>query len=183
MDNGAPPGISADGSIIAFASHATNLVSEAVGGTGNPWITVYARTTCAGTTGGCTPATALASLGNEGSIANAGSNNVSISADGRFVAFGSLASNLVPADNFGPDAWKDIFVRDTCYGVTGGCTPSTVRVSVAIASGIGTPSNQPNDYPAISADGHYLVFMSAATNFLAGAGNGNTMVYLAKTGF
>src|SRR5215469_15940435 len=60
---------------------------------------------------------------------------------------------------------------------------STVRVSVAIASEIGTSSNEPNDYPAISADKHYLVFMSFATNFLTGAGNGNVMIYLAKTGF
>jgi hypothetical protein len=180
MDNGAPPGISAnDGSVVAFASHATNLVTQDVNGFGN----VYARITCASAPSNCTPSTSLVSLGNDGSIANAGSNNVSISADGRFVAFGSLASNLVPGDNFGPAAWKDIFVRDTCYGAPSGCMPSTVRVSVAIASGVGTSSNQPNDYPAMSQDGHYVVFMSSATNYLTGAGNGNTMIYLAKTGF
>jgi len=38
--------------------------------------------------------------------------------------------------------------------------------------------------PAISADGHYVVFLSGATNLMPGmAGNGHTMVYLAKTGF
>ncbi len=178
-DNGAPPRISADGSVAAFASHATDLVFQNVNGIGN----VYAQITCANGSAGCAPSMTLISLGNDGSVANAGSNNVSISANGRFIAFGSLASNLVPGDSFGPNAWKDIFVRDTCYGAPAGCMLSTVRVSVAIASGIGTSSNQPNDYPAISADGHYLVFMSAATNYLPGAGNGNTMVYLAKTGF
>lgn|SRR5215469_3531987 len=141
------------------------------------------RKTCVTGFSGCTPSTTLVSLSNDGSIANAGSNNVSISADGRFIAFGSLASNPVLGDNFEPWAWKDIFVRDTCYGAPNRCMRSTVRVSVAIASEIGTSSNEPNDYPAISADGHYLVFMSFATNFLTGAGNGNVMIYLAKTGF
>src|SRR5215469_15940434 len=79
------------------------------------------RKTCVTGFSGCTPSTTLVSFSNDGSIANAGSNNVSISADGRFIAFGSLASNLVPGDNFEPWAWKDIFVRDTCYGAPNRC--------------------------------------------------------------
>lgn len=172
------PAISGDGSVIAFASAATNLVPEKV-----TFGDVYTRTTCVNATGDCTPTTMHISIANDGSMPNQGSNNVSISGDGRLVAFASLASNLVPGDIDGPAATKDIFVRDTCYGVHAGCTPSTVRVSVAISQGIGTQANQVCDYPKMSADGHYVVFMSAATNFLQGAGNGHTMVYLAKTGF
>lgn len=178
-DNGQPPGISGDGSVIAFASAASNLVSANLAAHTN----VYARTTCVTSPANCTPKATVVSLGNDGSIPNAGSNNVSISGNGRFIAFGSLASNLVPGDLNGPAATKDIFVRDTCYDAPTGCTPSTVRVSVAISQGIGTQANQVCDYPKMSADGHYVVFMSAATNFLAGAGNGHTMIYLAKTGF
>jgi hypothetical protein len=59
-----------------------------------------------------------------------------------------------------------------------------VRVSVANYTGnFATQSNAINDYPRISGDGHYVVFLSAATNFLATGGNGHTMVYLALTGF
>ena len=125
----------------------------------------------------------LASLANDGSVANQGSNNEAMSADGRFVAFASLASNLVPGDTFAPAVWKDIFVRDTCYNAPTGCVPSTVRVTVTNTPNPQTESNAISDYPAISADGHYIVFLSAATNFLPGVtGNGHTMVYLAKTG-
>jgi Tol biopolymer transport system component len=47
-----------------------------------------------------------------------------------------------------------------------------------------TQSDAISGYPTISADGHYVVFISAATNLAPGTvGNGHTMVYLAKTGF
>jgi WD40-like Beta Propeller Repeat len=174
------PPISADGRIVAFSTNGTNLVSQNVQGFGN----TYVHDTCNGAPSGCTPSTSLASLANDGSIANQGSNNEAMSADGRFVAFASLASNLVPGDTFAPAAWKDIFVRDTCYNAPTGCIPNTVRVSVTNTPNPQTESNAISDYPAISADGHYIVFISAATNFLPGVtGNGHAMVYLAKTGF
>jgi Tol biopolymer transport system component len=44
-------------------------------------------------------------------------------------------------------------------------------------------SNGINDYPKISKDGHYVVFLSASTNYLSPQGNGYDMVFLAKTGF
>lgn len=174
------PPISGDGRVVAFSTNGTNLVSQSVMGFGN----TYVHDTCNGVSSGCTPSTSLASLANDGSIANQGSNNEAMSADGRFVAFASLASNLVPGDTFAPAAWKDIFVRDTCFNAPMGCVPNTVRVSVTNTPNPQTESNAISDYPAISADGHYIVFLSAATNFLPGVtGNGHTMVYLAKTGF
>ena len=127
--------------------------------------------------------TSLVDLPNDGSLPNAGGNNTAISGTGRFVAYASLASNLVPGDTFPIDGWKDIFVRDTCLGAPTGCTPSTVRVSVSNWSSLAWQSNDINDYPQISADGHYVVFLSASTNYLASSGNGFDMVYLAKTGF
>ena len=173
------PSISADGRFIAYASNATNLVPQNVNGQGQ----IYLRDTCFGAAAACSPSTTLVSIGNDGSIPNAGANNQSMSADGRFVAFASLASNLVPGDTFPAQGWKDIFVRDTCFGAPTGCKPITVRVSVADTPVFATQSNAINDFPQISGDGHYVVFMSSATNYLAAGGNGNLMVYLAKTGF
>jgi hypothetical protein len=172
------PAINADGRFVAFSSNATNLVSQSIPGG------VFLRDTCNGVTSGCTPTTSVASLGNDGSVPDATQNNETMSADGRFVAFASLANNLVPGDTFPINGWKDIFVRDTCQGVPAGCAPSTVRVSMTNSPSFATESNAINDYPVISADGHYVAFMSASTNLLPGvSGNGHTMVFMAKTGF
>jgi hypothetical protein len=173
------PSISADGRLVAFATLATNLVSANVGG----WANVYVRDTCAGAPAGCPISTSLVSLGNDGSVGNNGSSDQSMSADGRFVAFSSLSSNLVPGDNEVAGGFKDIFVRDTCFGVASGCIPSTVRVSVTNTPNPETEANDISDYPAISGDGHYVVFLSAATNLVPGGTNGHGMVFLAKTGF
>jgi len=173
------PSISADGQLVVFASLATNLVSANVGG----WANVYVRDTCGGAPAGCTLSTSLVSLGNDGSIGNNGSSDQAMSADGRFVAFSSLSSNLVPGDTEPAGGFKDIFVRDTCFGVTSGCVPSTVRTSVTNTPNPETQANDISDYPAISGDGHYVVFLSAATNLIPGGTNGHQMVFLAKTGF
>jgi hypothetical protein len=180
LDTESNPALSNDGRFLAFSTLAYNLAPQPA----NVFGGIYLRDTCNGAASGCTPATSLVGVANDGSIPNAGGNNTAISGTGRFVAFASLASNLVPGDTFAIDGWKDIFVRDTCFGAPAGCTPSTVRVSVAnYANNFATQSNAINDYPHISADGHYVVFLSASTNYLASGGNGMTMVYLAKTGF
>jgi hypothetical protein len=184
--------ISADGRFVAFGSGATNLLSINVNANcqaGGPYgcSNLYVRDTCAGAPAGCTPSTSLVSLANDGSLANCSSpGNVggqSMSADGRFVAFGSIATNLSPDDTFPACGWEDIFVRDTCFGVASGCVPSTVRVSVVNTTNPGGPANSLGDYSAISADGHYVVFVSSATNFLPTPTNGHAMVWLAITGF
>ena len=179
LDTFSNPPISSDGRFLSFSTLATNLVTQDVNGHGD----VYLRDTCNGATVACTPSTVIASLGNDGSISNAGENNSSISATGRFVAFASLANNLVPGDTFPINGWKDIFVRDTCFGAPDGCTPSTVRVSVGNATGFAVQSNGINDYPQISKDGHYVVFLSASTNYLSLPGNGYDMVFIAASGF
>ena len=78
-----------------------------------------------------------------------------MSDDGRFVVFQSDATNLV-ADDF--NGWRDVFIRDRELG-------STARVSVSTSGGDG---NGPSDTPAISADGRYVVFRSAAGNLVDG---------------
>jgi len=85
----------------------------------------------------------------------------SISADGRYVAFYSFASNLVAGDS---NHTADVFVRDMVTGVT-------ERVSVASD---GTQANGLSVEPSISADGRYVAFRSFATNLVSGNTNSGT---------
>src|SRR5207244_3314678 len=82
-----------------------------------------------------------------------------ISADGRFVAFESDASNLVAGDTNGA---LDIFVRDRVTG-------TIERVSAAQG---GSEGNGRSFFPAISADGRFVAFLSDATNLVADDTNG-----------
>lgn len=94
------------------------------------------------------------SVGNFGLQANHASTGCDINADGRYVAFGSGASNLVEGDTNGV---SDIFVRDRQLG-------TTVRVSVSSA---GEEANNASYWPSISGDGRLVAFYSAATNLVA----------------
>jgi Tol biopolymer transport system component len=142
------PAISADGRHVAFASYASNLVADDVG---LDWrVYVHDRET------GQTERVSVATDGSEPSLP---SGLPCISADGRFVAFQSTASNLVPGDTNG---WVDVFVRDREAGVT-------VRVSVA---GDGGEGNGHCYYHYISGDGRFVTFSSAATNLVTGDTNG-----------
>src|SRR5260221_12103684 len=88
-----------------------------------------------------------------------------ISADGRFVAFDSYATNLVSGDTNG---WEDVFVHDRLTG-------TTERVSV---DSLGNEANWFSYSRAISGDGRYVVFMSVATNLVPGGTNGLPQLYL-----
>jgi len=183
LDGSVVPSISNDGRYVAFSSDSTNMATgmttDACGFSGN----VLVRDTCNGATTVCTPTTSWVSIPNDGSLPNCGSNNQSMSADGRYVTFTSAASNLVVGDSYTDNNFWDIFVRDTCVSAPKDCTPSTVRVSVANMPPYITESNGNGNYPQISGDGHYVVFMSEAFNLTNPISNGNEMVYLAKTGY
>jgi Tol biopolymer transport system component len=99
------------------------------------------------------PATSLVSVSTGGAHGNksSGTGGVSVSGNGRYVAFVSSATNLVAGDTNGV---ADIFVRDTQ-------TPSTRRVDVSTH---GAQANCASDQPRISADGSVVVFASCATN-------------------
>src|SRR5207248_11572305 len=88
-----------------------------------------------------------------------------LSADGRFVAFHSTATNLVAGDTNGA---TDVFVHDRQTG-------TTERVSVA--SG-GTQGNASSAGPVLSADGGLVPFHSSATNLVAGDANGAYDVFV-----
>jgi Tol biopolymer transport system component len=140
--------ISADGRYVAFQSEATNLVE----GDTNGIMDVFVRDRLAGTT----ERVSVSSAEEEG---NSASELSSISADGRYVAFQSEATNLVEGDS---NAAADILVRDRLSG-------ETERVSVSTAGGEGDSDSWS---PSISADARYVAFQSYATNLVEGDSNG-----------
>jgi Tol biopolymer transport system component len=148
------PSISADGRYVAFSSTATNLVT----GDTNHAEDVFVRDRQIGTT-------ECVSLDSSGVQGNNSSLVCAISADGRYVAFGSFATNLVAGDTNGAN---DIFVRDRQTG-------TTERVSVATG---GAQGNFGSQNPSISADGRYVAFTSDATNLVPGDTNGREDVFV-----
>jgi hypothetical protein len=148
------PSISADGRYVTFYSNATDLVP----GDTNGAFDVFVRDRTLNTTS----RVSLTSLGTEG---NADSTGCSISADGRYVAFFSFASNVVPGDTNGTN---DVFVRDRTLNTTS-------RVSI---NTLGVGANGNSDDAEISADGRYVAFESAATNLVAGDTNHKEDVFV-----
>ena len=163
--------VTADGRYVGFLSQDGNIVA----GDTNGFQDVFVRDTCNGAPAGCTPSTTRISLADNGSEPNSQSYAAAISATGRYVAFASEASNLVAGDVNGT---ADVFVRDTCLSAPAGCTPSTTRVSVALD---GAEANNSSELLGMTADGHYLVLTSPATNLAPGDTNGTIDVFLART--
>lgn len=98
------------------------------------------------------------SVSSSGGQANGPSSDPTVSADGRFIAFTSSASNLVSGDT---NNATDVFVRDLV-------NRTTARVSVGASGGQG---NGASSSPSISSDGRYVAFSSAASNLVAGDSN------------
>ena len=142
------PALSADGRYVAFFSSATNLV----GGDTNLSTDVFVHDRVTGNT-------TRVSVGPGGAQANAGSARPSMSADGRFVAFHSSASNLVPGDANGV---ADVFVVERA-------TLGLERVSVGPG---GLEASGASNTATISADGAVVAFESLASNLVPGDGNG-----------
>ncbi|MBL8135577.1 MAG: PD40 domain-containing protein [Acidobacteria bacterium] len=145
---GAGPAISPDGRWVAFVSAASDLVP----GDTNDRSDVFVHDRQQGTT-------TRVSLGTGGVQANDHSGNTVISANGRWVAFESMASNLVVGDtNGGADAFfgTDVFVHDLQAGVT-------LRVSVGPG---GTQGDGRSYAPSISANGRWVAFESSARNLV-----------------
>jgi hypothetical protein len=190
------PSISEEGLFVAFTSTASNLGSTAPNPNGLP--EVFERGTCVttitSTTNTCVSVTALIStpdgttpadgasgqstLSACGTVTTVGSTacNTSTVASGRFVAFASKATNLVAG--IGP--LQQIYVRDTCIGVTiivAQCTPSTTLVSTP--DGV-TPANGLSEHPSANASGQLIAFSSFASN-LGGTVNGVENVFVRNT--
>jgi Tol biopolymer transport system component len=163
--------ISANGRYVAFMSRATNLVQGDTNGADD----VFLRDTCRQAPAGCAQSTIRVSVASDGSQGNDSSFAPHISADGRFVLFSSLASNLSAGDT---NAGQDVFLRDTCIGAQASCLTSTIRVSVASD---GSQGNGPGFVGAMSPDGRFIAFSSDASNLVAGDTNGATDIFLRDT--
>ena len=148
------PEISADGRFVTFYSNATNLVASDTNRELD--VFVHDRQT------GMTTRVSVDSSGAQGDNLSCGS---AISADGRFVAFGSLATNLVASDT--NVAW-DVFVHDRQTG-------TTTLVSVDSS---GVQGNDGSEYPSLSSDGRFVAFTSGATNLVASDTNGAGDVFM-----
>ena len=148
------PALDSTGDLVAFDSFASNLV----GGDTNGLLDVFVHQRS-------THETTRVSVSSDEVQGNASSNSPSISADGRFVAFVSTASNLVPGDTNGVE---DIFVRDLVAG-------TTERVSL---TSTGQQANSSTTSVSISVDGRWVAFSSFASNLVPGDDNGNFDVFV-----
>lgn len=151
------PAVSANGRFVAFASRASNLVA---GDTNGAW-DVFVRDLVAGTTSRVSVSSKEhQSNGPSGFVRRlpqrrccSSATLVAISADGRFVAFMSRASNLVAGDS---NRVADVFIRDRARGVTH-------RVSVATG---GRQADRASVDLDLSATGDTVAFSTRATNLL-----------------
>jgi hypothetical protein len=149
--------MSGDGRYVAFASHAV-LVPE--DDTVTQDVYVFDRELAS------YELVSGASDGSSGNESSGSWDDIAISADGRFVAFSSRASDLVPDDtNICFDKpCQDVFVRDRLLG-------TTERVSVA-SDGTEGDARSGDFGVSISADGRFVAFDSGATNLVPDGGQG-----------
>jgi CSLREA domain-containing protein len=147
------PSISADGGFVAFHSGADNLV---LGDTNVKWdVFLHNR---------MTDTTTRISLASGGAEGNNDSYGPSLSGDGRYIAFYSLASNLAPDDT---NLTWDVFRHDSQTG-------ATVRISRGLAS---METDGESSHASISADGRHIVFLSYATNLASDDTNGMVDIF------
>jgi hypothetical protein len=133
--------LSADGTMVAFHSFATNL--DPTDDT-DSFQDIYVKNLVTGDI-------SLASTSDTGIKANSDSGLPFLSADGSIVAFFSTATNLDPADT---DSLADIFVKNLITG----------DITLASASDSGVKGNGDSLEPTLAADGSRVVFPSSATN-------------------
>src|SRR5688500_18014568 len=141
------PSISLDGRFVAFQTNSGNLIGD---GNHESHILVKDRVT---------GAFERVSATSTGEPADLVSEHPDITADGHFVTFFSLATNLVPGDT---NNRRDIFVRDRQTG-------TVVRVSVSTA---GEQGNSESEWPSISDDGLVIAFESSSDNLVPNANGG-----------
>lgn len=134
------PALSANGAVVAFASEASNLVATDP----DPKSDVFAYDIAS-------QATTLVSAAAGGAKGDQPSYLPAVSATGRYIAFSSVATNLVADDE---NATFDIFRKDRQTG-------AIVRASLSPS---GAEANNASQYPTMSSDGRYVAFESLASN-------------------
>ncbi len=149
------PWISGDGRYVAYSSYASNLTPGATNGSVNVY--VYDR---------LSRTTERITVGFDGSPANGYGESLSLSFDGRYVAFESSASNLVPEPY--PNGTTHIYVYDRQQH-------QMERISVNAG---GLQGNGFTRFPSISGDGQLVVFQSDAGNLVANDTNFSTDIFV-----
>jgi len=151
------PSLSADGRFVAFVSDADNLVPNDTNRSGD--VFVHDRRTRQ------TTRVSVASTGEQAQRSRYSPLHTALSADGRFVAYASSSTNLVPGDTNGT---QDIFVHDRL-------SHQTTRVSV---DSLGEQGNSVSSDPSLSADGRFVAFSSFASNLVPGDTNNQYDVFV-----
>jgi hypothetical protein len=136
------PAVSADGRFVAYTA------------TQGEHAQVFVRDTCVGAAQGCKARTVLVSSAEDDTEADADSRMPSISADGRYVAFSSAATNLEVQQSA---AGRQVYLRDTCYRANSECTPSTQLISTDAE---GKLAGTEAILPSISASGRFVAFVA-----------------------
>lgn len=149
------PTLSTDGRYVTFASTATNYVS----GVTNSFQNIYTKDLISGSV-------TRVSLSTGGAEPDNDSFTPSNSNDGRYVTFGSRATNLVINDTNGV---QDVFLRDTQLGTT---------VKISNGSLGENPQSNIMSGRAMSGDGRYIVFASEASNVVPGDLNSKQDVFM-----
>jgi trimeric autotransporter adhesin len=162
------PSVDSSGAHAAFTSTASDLVAGVSIPPGNRQ--VYWMPICAAGSTTCAAGELVSIAPDDITPGNGDSYNPSISPDGRYVAFVSLATNLVSGLGTLDGKTPQAFLRDTCNGTTSGCTPTTYLISTPDGT---TPGNGASSQPSVANDGQYISFTSTATNLGATAPNPN----------
>jgi Tol biopolymer transport system component len=159
--SGAPPSLSADGRWVAFYSEATDLVSGQTGNAGG----IYLFDRIAGTV-------TLVSRSASSPIDNRFSSSPALSADGRFVTFVSLMTDLVPGQ-VNQSAGENDFLYDRIAGTTAlvSHVPSSEVTTGVLAARTEEPAR-------ISADGAWVAFASPSPDLVAGDHDGTWDAFL-----
>ena len=135
------PAISANARFVAYTA------------TQNEHAQIFVRDTCQGATGACQARTLLVSAATDGAEGNDDSRSPSMSADGRYIAFSSAATNLLAE----APAGRQIYLRDTCLGTEASCVTSTQLVSSDSQGAlVGTEAI----LPSVSASGRFVAFVA-----------------------
>lgn len=158
------PTISADGRWVCFASLATNLVV----GDSNGFSDIFAWDRLNDTL-------TLVSLSNGGSQGDGPSSLHTLSSDGRYLAFESLATNLVGFDGNGV---RDVFLRDRDPDQNGIFDEAGAATSLISVTTLGAQANAASSAPSISGDGSVIAFQSTASNLANGTSGGNSQIYV-----
>jgi len=154
--------VSSDGRFVAFRSDATDLVANDTNGKRD----IFVRNMQSGVT-------TRVSVISGGGQSNGDSDSPSISQDGRFVVFSSLADNLVAGDTNGA---RDVFLHDTQSGTTTLISINQLRTA---SGGGGSASQKPDSSePSISQDGRFVAFTSFASDLVTSDNNNSSDIFL-----